>query len=90
MISVQEHYPGFAQRCQDLTEGQSAYSCRVEIPYDLHCYRDGWFAYWKSPPNGQIGRHLRTREELAAFLNGTWAVGRPLRNILGLQRYLRE
>jgi hypothetical protein len=90
MISVQESYPEFAAKCHLLQPGESSYSARAEIPYDIHCYADGWFAYWKSPPNGQLGRHLRTREELGIFLNGRWAVGRPVRTILGLRQYLRD
>ena len=90
IISVEKTYPTLAQRCYDMEEGQSVYLSPAEIPYDLHRYRDGWYAFWKSPPNGQIGRLLATREELALFLNGKWAVGRPLRNLVGLRRLLTE
>ena len=70
--------------------GESVYLPHAEIPYDLHRYRDGWHAFWKSPPNGQIGRFFVTREELSAFLDGKWTVGRSIRNLLGLRRYLNE
>jgi hypothetical protein len=90
IISVEKTYPTLAQRCHEMEEGQSVYLSPAEIPYDLHRYRDGWYAFWKSPPNGQIGRLLATREELVLFLNGKWAVGRPLRNLLGLRRLLSE
>jgi|SRR5579871_4713533 len=88
IISVEKTYPSFAQRCHDLAEGQSVYLAPAEIPYDLHRYRDGWYVLWKSPPNGQLGRVLTTREDLALFLNGKWAVGRPLRALVGLRRFL--
>ncbi len=90
IISVEKSYPTLAQRCYDMTVGQSVYLAPAEIPYDLHRYRDGWHAYWKSPPNGQIGRLLTSREELCFFLNGKWAVGRPLRNLIGLRKFLTE
>jgi hypothetical protein len=73
-----------------MAEGHSVYLSPAEIPYDLHRYRDGWHAFWKSPPNGQIGRLLETREELGSFLNGKWAVGRPIRNVAGLRKFLTE
>jgi hypothetical protein len=90
IISVEKCYPTLAQRCYDMTEGESVYLSPAEIPYDIHRYRDGWHAFWKSPPNGQIGRQLTSREELCFFLNGKWAVGRPIRNMIGLRRYLSE
>ena len=90
IISVEKCYPTLAQRCYEMTEGQSVYLSPAEIPYDLHRYCDGWYAFWKSPPNGQIGRVLITREELALFLNGKWAVGRPLRHLVGVRRFLSE
>jgi hypothetical protein len=88
MISIEKSYPNLAQRCHEVEEGKSVYLPHPEIPYDVHRYRDGWYAFWKSPPNGQIGRHLATREELAQFLNGKWAVGKPIRNVLGIRKYL--
>ena len=75
MISVSQSFPGFAQRCEDLEEGASAYSIKAEIPFDLHRYRDGWFAYWKNPPDGQLGRHMFKMSELLAFLHGNFDVG---------------
>jgi hypothetical protein len=73
-----------------MEEGQSVYLSPAEIPYDVHRYRDGWYAFWKSPPNGQIGRLLSSREELGQFLDGKWAVGRPLRTLTGLRRLLAD
>jgi hypothetical protein len=90
IISVEKCYPTLAQRCHDMAEGESVYLSPAEIPYDIHRYRDGWYAFWKSPPNGQIGRQLTSREELGFFLDGKWAVGRPIRNLVGLRRYLSE
>ena len=90
IISVEKTYPTLAQRCYDMAEGHSVYLSPAEIPYDIHRYRDGWHAFWKSPPNGQIGRLLATREDLTAFLNGKWAVGKALRNLVGLRRFLSE
>ena len=75
MISVEQFHPVFAKKCHELTEGQSAYSRRDDIPYDLHCYRDGWHVYWKNPPDGQIGRRLRTWKHLLLFLHGDWRIG---------------
>ena len=75
MLSVEEKHPDFADSCHCLRPGQSAYSLRAEIPFDLHRYRDGWYVFWKNPRDGQIGRHLRTRGQLHAFLLGNWRVG---------------
>jgi len=87
MISIEESHPGFARKCHDLKDGESAYSGDAMIPYDIHRYRDGWYALWKSPPNGRIGRRLRTTTELTAFLRGNSRTGGLLltRN---LSRYL--
>jgi DsbC/DsbD-like thiol-disulfide interchange protein len=79
MLSVEQRHPKFAQCCHRLLRGDSAYSGHPEVPYDLHRYRDGWHAYWKNPPDGQIGRLLRTRVQLTAFLRGDWRVGTMLR-----------
>ena len=68
----------YAESCHCLRPGQSAYSVLAEIPFDLHRYRDGWHVYWKNPPNGRIGRHLRTRSQLNSFLAGNWRVGTVL------------
>ncbi len=78
-MSITQTFPAYAALCHRLTVGQSAYSLRAEIPYDLHCYRDGWHAYWKNPPHGQIGRKLRSRKLLQAFLDGDWTVGLVIR-----------
>jgi hypothetical protein len=88
MISVEKYYPSLAQRCYDLADGSSVYLSPAEIPYDIHRYRDGWYAFWKSPPNGQIGRRLTTREELGFFLDGKWTVGKAIRNLAGVRKYL--
>jgi hypothetical protein len=85
MISVEQGYPAFAQKCYNLKEGESAYSADALIPYDIHCYRDGWHAFWKNPPNGHIGRRLRSQMELSAFLQGNSRTGTLL-----LRRYLRD
>jgi hypothetical protein len=77
-LSIEKSYPDFAEACHALPKGSSAYSGFVEIPFDLHRYRDGWHIYWKNPPNDQIGRHLKTRMELNAFLTGNWRVGKAL------------
>lgn len=90
IISVEKSYPSLAQRCYNIAEGASVYLSPAEIPYDIHRYRDGWHAFWKSPPNGQIGRRLASREELSLFLNGKWAVGKPIRNLVGLRKYLNH
>jgi hypothetical protein len=86
MISIEEAHPGFARMCHDLKDGESAYSGAM-IPCDVHRYRDGWYAFWKSPPNGHLGRRLRTKTELTAFLRGNSRTGGLLltRN---LSRYL--
>jgi hypothetical protein len=78
MPSIESDYPIFAQECYDLQPGESAYSGRAEIPFDVHYYRDGWYILWKNPPNGQIGRRLRRPRDLAAFLRGNLNVGRTL------------
>ena len=70
MISIEELHPQFAADCRGLNVGESAYSRRAEIPYDIHRYPDGWHVYWKSPPNGRIGRRLWLRSQLDAFLGG--------------------
>ncbi len=85
MISVEKLHPGFAARCHALKAGESAYSGHPSIPYDIHFYRDGWYALWKNPPNGQIGRHLRMRGELTAFLRG-----KPLTGVMMGARRLRK
>jgi hypothetical protein len=87
MISVEEGYPAFAQKCHALKEGESAYAEPPMIPYDIHRYRDGWYAFWKNPPNGHVGRRLRTTIELSSFLGGNSRTGSLLltRN---LKRYL--
>ncbi len=89
MISIEEDYPAFAQKCHGLQEGESAYADQAQIPYDVHRYRDGWYAFWKNPPNGQLGRRLRTRTELGSFLRGNSRTGSLLltRN---LKRFLVE
>ena len=89
MISIEQGYPGFAQKCHDLKEGESAYSEHALIPCDIHRYRDGWHAFWKSPPNGHIGRRLRTRMELSAFLGGNSRTG-ALILTRNLKRFLIE
>ena len=89
MISIEQGYPAFAQRCHELKEGESAYSRHALIPYDVHCYRDGWYAFWKSPPNGHVGRRLRTRAELSAFLQGNSRSG-ALILTRNLRQYLEE
>ena len=78
MLSIEELHPQFADDCRNLNIGESAYSRRAEIPYDIHRYRDGWHVYWKSPPNGRIGRRLWQRSQLDAFLSGSWRVGLTL------------
>ena len=78
MLSVEKEHPAFAESCHGLRPGHSAYSERAEIPFDLHRYRDGWHVYWKNPPNGQLGRHLKTRMQLQSFLIGNWRVGTVL------------
>lgn len=78
MISVENLHPKFAKRCYELNEGESAYSEKAEIPYDLHCYADGWYVFWKCPPNGQLGRHLSTWQEVLVFLHGDWNVGKVI------------
>jgi hypothetical protein len=78
MLSVERDHPVFAESCHCLRPGQSAYSIAAEIPFDLHRYHDGWHVYWKNPPNGQIGRLLKTRMQLQSFLVGNWRVGVPL------------
>ncbi len=90
MISVEKSYPGLAQRCYELADGESVYFPPAEVPFDMHCYGDGWYAYWKAPPSGQIGRFFATREQLSAFLNGKWTVGKAIRTRPGLQKYLAE
>jgi len=87
MISIEHGYPAYAEKCQMLREGESAYSGDAMIPYDMHYYRDGWYAFWKNPPNGHIGRRLRNRMELTGFLQGNPRAGFPIlaRN---LSRYL--
>jgi hypothetical protein len=75
MLSIEKRYPDFAESCQGLLVGKSAYSSFPGIPFDLHRYGDGWHVYWKNPPNGQIGLHLRSRDELTIFLKGNWSVG---------------
>jgi len=78
MLSVEKEHPAYAESCQNLRPGQSAYSMLAEIPFDLHRYRDGWYVYWKYPRQGQIGRVLKTRMQLNAFLMGHWRVGAAL------------
>ncbi len=78
MLSVEKEHPTYAESCHCLRPGQSAYSVVAQIPFDLHRYRDGWHVYWKNPPNGQIGRHLKTRMQLNSFLAGNWRVGTAL------------
>jgi hypothetical protein len=78
MLSVEKEHPSYAESCQNLRPGQSAYSVLAEIPFDLHRYGDGWFVYWKYPRQGQIGRVLKTRMQLTAFLGGNWRVGATL------------
>jgi hypothetical protein len=78
MLSVEKEHPTYAEACHCLLPGRSAYSVRAEIPFDLHRYGDGWHVYWKNPPNGQIGRLLKTRIQLNAFLAGNWRVGSAL------------
>ena len=75
MISVEKFHPQFARRCHDLNEGESAYSHLSDIPYDIHCYADGWYALWKNPPDGQIGRRLRTWQQMLGFLHGDDSIG---------------
>jgi hypothetical protein len=75
MCSVEKDHPEFAENCHRIRTGQSAYSIDPRILFDLHRYRDGWHVYWKNPPNDQIGRYLRTRMELNAFLAGNWRIG---------------
>jgi hypothetical protein len=82
MLSVEKKHPVYSDACQCLRPGQSAYSVRAEIPFDLHRYDDGWHVYWKNPPNGQIGRLLKTRIQLSAFLAGNWRVGSTLKSPL--------
>jgi hypothetical protein len=89
MISITQGYPAFAEKCQNLKEGESAYAHHAQIPYDIHRYRDGWYAFWKSPPNGHVGRRLRTRLELTAFLQGNSRSG-LLMLTRNLRRYLVE
>ena len=78
MLSVEKEHPAYAESCHGLKLGQSAYSVLAEIPFDLHRYSDGWYVYWKNPPNGHIGRHLKTRMQLHSFLIGNWRVGTAL------------
>ncbi len=78
MLSVEKEHPAFAESCHGLRSGQSAYSVLTEIPFDLHRYRDGWHVYWKNPPNGQVGRLLKSRMQLHSFLLGNWRVGTAL------------
>ena len=78
MLSVEKEHPAYAESCNVLRPGQSAYSELPQIPFDLHRYRDGWHVYWKNPPNGQIGRVLKTRMQLNSFLAGNWRVGTAL------------
>jgi hypothetical protein len=78
MLSVEKEHPAYAENCQSLRPGQSAYSMLEEIPFDMHRYSDGWYIYWKYPSHGQIGRFLKTRMQLNAFLMGHWRVGTPL------------
>jgi hypothetical protein len=78
MLSVEREHPTYAESCQSLRPGQSAYSRLPEIPFDLHRYHDGWHVYWKYPRQGQIGRLLKTRMQLNAFLMGHWRVGAVL------------
>jgi hypothetical protein len=89
MISIETDYPAFARKCHELKEGESAYAQEPQIPYDIHYYRNGWHAFWKNPPNGHVGRRLRTRTELSAFLRGNSRTGALLlaRN---LRRFLVE
>ena len=87
MISIEEGYPAFARKCHELKEGESAYSDNAQIPYDVHCYKDGWYAFWKNPPNGHVGRRLRTRTELSAFLHGNSRTG-SLMLTRNLKRFL--
>jgi hypothetical protein len=89
MISIETDYPVFARKCHELAEGASAYAEHPQIPYDVHRYRDGWYALWKNPPNGHLGRRLRTRLELSAFLQGNSRTGGLLltRN---LRRFLTD
>jgi hypothetical protein len=75
MLSVEKEHPLYAEACHRLRPGQSAYSSEPRIPFDLHRYDDGWHVYWKHPPNGHIGRQLKTRMQLNSFLNGNWRVG---------------
>jgi hypothetical protein len=75
MLSVEKKHPVFAENCHCLRPGQSSYSLLAEIPFDLHRYADGWHVYWKNPPNSQIGRHIKSRLQLSAFLAGNWRVG---------------
>jgi hypothetical protein len=75
MLSVEKEHPAYAESCQALRPGQSAYSMVAEIPFDMHRYRDGWYVFWKSPRQGQVGRVLKTRMQLSAFLMGHWRVG---------------
>ena len=78
MWSVEKEHPVYAEACHRLMPGESAYSVKPEILFDLHRYCDGWHVYWKNPPNGQIGRLLKTRRALISFLNGNWRVGTVL------------
>ncbi|HEY0255967.1 MAG TPA: hypothetical protein VGC39_00885 [Candidatus Methylacidiphilales bacterium] len=80
MISIEKEHPEYAEACHLLRPGQSAYSRRAEIPFDLHRYQDGWYVYWKNPPDGQIGRHLANHIQLTSFLAGDWRIG----TVLGL------
>jgi hypothetical protein len=80
VFSISQKYPAYAAGCEALREGRSAYSGQAEIPFDVHCYRDGWHIYWKNPPNGIIGRQVHTRELLRSFLDGNWSVGVALRS----------
>jgi hypothetical protein len=79
MLSIERRHPEYAESCHCLRPGQSAYSL-AEVPFDLHRYHDGWHIFWKNPPNGKIGRFLRTRTQLNAFLEGNWRVGTVLRS----------
>ncbi|MCE0482918.1 MAG: hypothetical protein LV479_01615 [Methylacidiphilales bacterium] len=89
MLSLEKEHPAYAKSCRNLRMGRSAYSLIAEIPFDLHRYRDGWHVYWKNPPDGQIGRHLRTRIELNAFLTGNWRVGSILESPVTHIRFRR-
>jgi hypothetical protein len=90
MLSVEKEHPAYAESCQNLRPGQSAYSVLAEIPFDLHRYGDGWYVYWKNPPNGQVGRLLKTRMQLQSFLIGNWRVGTVIDSPLKEGMFFRE